>query len=291
MHYEEHFRGKACIVTGAASGIGFAVSEALLQAGATVLLADRNANWLALAVEQLRAHGGRAYPATVDVTSFEQVQKLIDDAASSHGSVDFLFNNAGVGGTMPITDATFEHWRRIIDLNLWGVIHGIYAALPVMRRQSSGHIVNTSSIAGLIPFPYQSLYSTTKFGVVALSECLRYELADEGIRFSVVCPGSVQSRIWGTPIVGEYGETQSPAEAIPAAEAACTILDGVAKNEGIIALPEQTRSAWLLYRRSPEVAESMLRDLARQRRVAFESRDAEKLWSFQVKNPDDQPRE
>jgi len=152
MHFEEHFLGKGCVVTGAASGIGFAVSEALLQAGATVFMADRNADWLASAVEKLSAHSERARPVTVDVTNFEQVQRLIDDAASIHGSIDFLFNNAGIGGTMPIADVTLEYWHRMIDLNLWGVIHGIHAALPLMRRQGSGHIVNTSSIAGLIPF-------------------------------------------------------------------------------------------------------------------------------------------
>lgn len=136
---------------------------------------------------------------TVDVTKQEQVQQMIQTAASRHGRLDFLFNNAGVGGTLPIEDVTLEHWRRIIDLNLWGVIYGVDAALPIMRRQGGGHIVNTSSVAGLLPIPFQAMYCATKYAVVGLSESLRYEVEDQGIRFSVVCPGNVATAIRGTP--------------------------------------------------------------------------------------------
>jgi len=140
MHHEEHFRGKSCVITGAASGIGFAVTAALLKAGAVVFMADLDKERLSSAIEQLDAHVGRLHSMAVDVTDPQQVQQLIANAASQHGSLDFLFNNAGVGGTLPIEQATLEHWRRIFDLNLWGVIYGIDAALPVMRRQGSGRI-------------------------------------------------------------------------------------------------------------------------------------------------------
>jgi NAD(P)-dependent dehydrogenase (short-subunit alcohol dehydrogenase family) len=274
MRPEEYFRGKGCVVTGAAAGIGLAVSEALLEMGAVVFLADRDEDGLAAAVERLRDHGGRVHSATVDVTRYDEVEALLRSVASRHGRLDVLFNNAGVGATMPIEDATLEHWRRIIDLNLWGVIHGIHAALPLMRRQGDGHIVNTSSIAGLVPLPYQALYSATKYAVVGLSECLRHELADAGIRVSVVCPGAVVSHIWGTPLFGDYRETPPPAEAIPAEEAARTMLAGVANEEGIIVLPEESRELWREYRRTPEAAERILRDLARRRHDAYEARGA-----------------
>lgn len=272
MRPEEYFRGKGCVVTGAASGIGFAISEALLQTGAVVFLADRDADALAAAVERLSAYAGRVHSATVDVTSYDRVAELIQGAASSHGRLDVLFNNAGVGGTLPIGDATLELWRHIIDLNLWGVIHGIHAALPIMRRQGGGHIVNTSSLAGLVPLPYQALYSTTKYGVVGLSECLRFELADEGIHVSVVCPGAVVSHIWGTSILGAYRETKPPSDAIPAEEAARIVLAGVANKEGIIVFPEQSRSLWHDYESSPQAVESVLLDLARQRRRSYETK-------------------
>ncbi|MCV7153767.1 SDR family oxidoreductase [Mycolicibacterium pyrenivorans] len=274
----EHFDDKVCVVTGAASGIGLAVSEALLRAGAVVVLADRDADRLASTVDGLDHPPGRVDSAAVDVTSQPQVQHLVDAAVSRHGALDFMFNNAGIGGTLPIGDATLEHWRRIIDLNLWGVIYGVHAALPIMRRQGSGHIVNTASLAGLVPFPYQSLYCTTKYGVVGMSECLRYELGAENIRVSVVCPGNVASRIFGTPLIGEAVEAEPPDDAIPAEEAARIILDGVAAGEGIIAFPEAPKQLWRQYCSTPETVESYLQQVARQRRSAFASGDVAALF-------------
>ena len=102
MQVEEYFRGKGCVVTGAASGIGFALTEALLQAGAVVFMADRDAQTLAAAVEQLSAYAGRVHSMSVDVTNQEQVQHMVEDAAARHGRLDVLFNNAGIGGTAPI---------------------------------------------------------------------------------------------------------------------------------------------------------------------------------------------
>ena len=269
MHFENDFSDKGCLITGAASGIGLAIAEALLQAGAVVTLVDRDAKTLAAAVERLGTHGARVHSANADVTEQKQVQETIEESASRLGRIDFLFNNAGVGGTMPIGDATLEHWRRIIDLNLWGVIYGIRAALPLMRRQGSGHIINTASLAGLVPLPFQALYCATKYAVVGLSESLRYELAAEGIHFSVVCPGSVATAIWGTPIIGERFEVKPPEDAIPVEEAARAILTGVAKKEGIIVLPESARQLWIAYRSSPESTETLLLNLAAQRRDSF----------------------
>ena len=137
-----------------------------------------------------------------------------------------------------------------------------------MRKQGSGHIVTTSSIAGLMPFPFQALYCASKFAVAGLSESLRLELADEGIRFSVICPGEVVSAIWGTPVLGEPVEVQPPAHAIPAQEAAQTILEGMANNQGIIVLPERTSQLWRQYWKSPEGSEDFLRDMARERRAS-----------------------
>jgi NAD(P)-dependent dehydrogenase (short-subunit alcohol dehydrogenase family) len=269
MHLEEYFCGKGCIVTGAASGIGFAVSEALLHVGAVVFMADRDMPTLAAAVERLGTYAGRVHTMSVNVTNQAQVQQMIEAAASRHGSLDVLFNNAGIGGTMPMSEVTLEHWRRIIDINLWGVIYGIDAALPIMCRQGGGHIVNTASIAGLIPFPFQALYAASKYAVVGLSECLRFELEDEGIQISVVCPGNVASRIFGTPILGERVEATPPADAIPAAEAAKTILEGVAHKEGIIVLPEKIQQMWRQYWSFPEAFENELKEMAQQRRRAY----------------------
>ena len=146
MGPEGYFYGKGCVVTGAASVIGLALSKALLQVGAVVFMADRDTETLCQAVEQLSAPAGKLHAATIDVTDQTRVQQLIEEAAAQHGRLDVLFNNTGIGCTMPIGDATLEHWRRIVDINLWSVIYGIDAALPIMRRQGGGHIVNTASI-------------------------------------------------------------------------------------------------------------------------------------------------
>jgi NAD(P)-dependent dehydrogenase (short-subunit alcohol dehydrogenase family) len=261
MSVEEYFRGKGCVVTGAASGIGFAVSEALLNVGAVVCMSDWNTEMLTSAVEQLSAHAGRLHSATVDVSKQEQVQKLIQDAAARHGRLDVLFNNAGIGFGGSIWDVTLDMWRRLIDINLWGVIYGVHAALPIMRSQGGGHIVNTASIWGLLPGVYESIYCTTKHAVVGLSEALRYELEPEGISVSAVCPGGVAT--------GIFPEGKAPADAIPAADFAQMMLAGVANREGVIVAPEQTRLLWREFSTSPETFEDKWREFARMRREAY----------------------
>lgn len=120
------------IVTGAASGIGFALAEAVLEAGGRVLLSDVDAGRLGAAMERLAAHGPRAHAVVADVAELGSVQAMVDAALTAWGRIDLLFNNAGIGGSLPIADATLSHWQRIIDINLWGVIHGVHAALPHM---------------------------------------------------------------------------------------------------------------------------------------------------------------
>ena len=257
----DSFRGKGAMVTGAASGIGFAVSEEMLKMGGSVFLADRDEKALAEAVEKLREHAGRVYPMVVDVTQQIQVQKAVRNTAEVHGSLDFLFNNAGIGGTMQIETATLETWRRIIDINLWGVIYGVDAALPIMRKQGHGHIVNTSSIAGIIPPPYQALYCASKYAVTGMTECLRYELANEGVRFSLICPGNVATNIF-------CGLTP-PDDAISPESAAKIILTGVANNENLIIFPEKYKKMYEDFRYHPVEAEKALLALADERREAY----------------------
>lgn len=269
MAFAEHFRDRVCVVTGAASGIGLALGEELLRAGAYVHLADLDAAALASAVQRLGPLARRARSTAVDVTSQQQVQGLIDGAVAGDGRLDFLFNNAGVGGTLPAPTASLDDWRRIIDLNLWGVIYGVHAALPIMLRQRAGHIVNTASVAGLVPLPFQALYCTTKFAVVGLSESLRYELAEEGIKVSVACPGNVATPIWSKRISGEATEGSAPADSITAEACARSILAGLVEGDGINVMPEPVRQWWLGYRASSAAVETMLHDLARQRRQAF----------------------
>lgn len=245
------FEQSRAIITGGAAGIGFALGERLLASGAHVLLADRDEPALARARTRLAAHGARLQTFTVDVTDAAAVEAMVKAALADGAPIDYLFNNAGIGGSMPIASATLAHWHRIVDINLWGVIHGVHAVLPHMLARGAGHIVNTASISGLIPFPGQSLYNTTKYAVVGLSETLRHELQAQGVKVSVACPGPVASDIWGVPILGPKAEVRPPDDALPASDAAAFILAGVARGDGIIALPRLHRWLWRLHRWAP----------------------------------------
>ena len=272
MSNSEYYKNKICLVTGANSGIGYAVSEELLKRGATVYMVGRNPDKVATAAEQLSQYKDRIHTIIVDVTNQKQVQKAIEDTAAEAGSLDFLFNNAGVGGTLPFEQATLEDWKNIIDTNLWSVIYGVHAAVPIMLKQGSGHIINTSSIAGLIPFPFQALYSLTKFGVTGLTECLKYEYSEKGIHFSNICPSNIATPIFKKSIDGTtHDQIKIPDDAYPADKAAELILDRVSEYRGIIVVPEDDLvDIWKRYSLEDPDAEEFLLKMASERRAAYE---------------------
>ena len=266
-----YYKDKICIVTGANSGIGYAVSEELLKRGAVVYMAGRNPGKLTDAAGKLSGYGDRVHTLVMDVTNQEQVQKGIEDTASKAGRIDLLFNNAGVGGTLPYEQATLEDWKNIIDTNLWSVIFGVHAAVPIMLRQKAGHIVNTSSIAGIVPFPFQALYSLTKYGVTGYTECLKYEYLDKGLHFSTICPANIATPIFNKGIDGtSHGDLRIPEDAWPVEKAAALILDRVSEQKGIIIVPEEPYTdLWKGYINGEQ--EDLLIQLARDRRKSFET--------------------
>lgn len=268
----EYYDGKISIITGANSGIGYAVSAELLKRGAVVYMAGRSPEKIAKAAGQLSAYGDRVRTLIMDVTKQDEVQRAIEGTAAEAGRLDMLFNNAGVGGTMQFEKATLEDWKTIIDTNLWSVIYGVHAAVPIMLKQGFGHIVNTSSLAGIIPFPFQALYSLTKYGVTGLTECLKYEFADKGLHFSVVCPANIATPIFNKGIDGKtYGELRIPDDACPVDKAAAFILDRVAEHKGIIIVPEDHNTdAWRGYVLGKTEVEELLLQMARDRRAAYE---------------------
>lgn len=269
---DEHYNGKIAIVTGANSGIGYAVSEELLKRGAVVYLAGRNPEKIARAAAQLSAYGDRVRTLIMDVTKEEQVQRGIEETVEKAGRLDFLFNNAGVGGTIPFEMVTLEDWKTIIDTNIWSVIYGVHFAVPIMLRQGSGHIVNTSSIAGIVPPPFQALYSLTKFGVTGMTECLKYEFAEKGLHFSTICPANIATPIFNKGIDGKArGDLKIPDDAYPVEKAASLILDRVAEQKGIIVVPEDPNTEyWRGYVLGDQEVEARLYQMARERREAFE---------------------
>jgi NAD(P)-dependent dehydrogenase (short-subunit alcohol dehydrogenase family) len=192
------FKDKVAVVTGAASGIGFALADRLASVGMKIVLSDVEQSALEHAERTLKTKGAPTLLVPTDVSKADDVEQLADKAFSTFGAVHVLCNNAGVGMGGLIWENSLDDWRWVFGVNVWGVIHGIRSFVPRMIAQDSeGHIVNTASVAGLIASPYIGVYQATKHAVVSMTETLRLDLEATGskLRASVLCPGFVQTRI------------------------------------------------------------------------------------------------
>jgi len=191
------YAGKIAVITGGASGIGLATAKRLAQLGADLVLVDVQAAALAPAAESVRAVGrGRVETRVCDVSDHAAMVALADDVVRTLGGVHIVFNNAGVAVGGPISDMSHDDWRWIIDVDLWGPIHGVEAFLPHIRAaKAGGHLLFTASFAGLVPNVGLGPYCVAKYGVVALAEVLHRELRDENIGVSVLCPMRVGTNI------------------------------------------------------------------------------------------------
>ncbi len=199
------FSDATAIVTGGASGIGRALAEELAKRGCEVVLADRQvvlAEEVASGIRSLTR--GKATAVKMDVTDFPAMQQLVHDTVDRTGRLDYMFNNAGIAIGGNVHHYGIQEWNQIMDVNLRGVVNGVQTAYGIMMNQGFGHIVNTASMAGLMPSPGAVAYSMTKHAVVGLSKSLRAEAALFGIRVSALCPGVIR-----TPILeggGKYGK-------------------------------------------------------------------------------------
>ncbi len=184
-------QGKVAVITGGASGIGRALAVAARDAGAEVVVADVEQGALDATATELGVLGVRT-----DVRLSEDVAALADRVVERHGGLDLLCLNAGVSRWSPIRETTLLDWQWVLEVNLWGVVHGLHHLLPHVR--DGGHVVTTASLAGLTPVPYIGAYNASKYAVVGLSETLREELEAEGrgIGVSILCPGFVRTNIF-----------------------------------------------------------------------------------------------
>ena len=187
--------GKVIVITGASSGLGAATARLLSQQGATVVLGARRLDRLQVLVNELKANGAKALACATDVTLCTEVQALVDAAVQTYGRIDVMINNAGLMPHSPLERLKIEDWDRMIDVNIKGVLYGIAAALPYMREQKSGHMINVSSVAGHKVRPSAAVYAATKHAVLALSEGFRQEVKPYNIRTTVVSPGAVSTEL------------------------------------------------------------------------------------------------
>jgi NAD(P)-dependent dehydrogenase (short-subunit alcohol dehydrogenase family) len=190
--------GRVAVITGGASGIGLAMAEAFAASGMHIVLADIELDALEAATQQVGAHGGEVHAVPTDVTDPTAVDHLAEQATDRFGAVHVVCNNAGVGGLGGYSwDIPMSGWRWVLEVNLWGVIHGIRSFLPKLVAQGEGHVVNTASAAGYAALPFMSPYTATKHAVLAISEGMHHELAmtAPGVGVTVVCPGFVRTQI------------------------------------------------------------------------------------------------
>jgi NADP-dependent 3-hydroxy acid dehydrogenase YdfG len=189
--------GRVAAITGASSGIGEATALELARAGAAVAVGARRKERLDSLVERIEAEGGRALAFELDVSDEGQARSFVEGANEQLGGLDVLVNNAGVMLLGPVEDASLDDWRRMVDVNVLGLLYCTHAAVPLMRAAGAGDVVNVSSVAGRRAGAGAAVYNLTKFGVTAFSEALRQEALHHGIRVTCVEPGMVDTELQG----------------------------------------------------------------------------------------------
>ncbi len=191
----DNIEGKVVVITGASSGLGEATARLLSAQGASIVLGARRADRIQALANELTAAGGKAIAVTTDVTHRDQVKRLVDAAVQAYGRIDVMINNAGLMPQSLFERLKVDEWDRMIDVNIKGVLYGIAAALPHMKRQKAGHFINVSSVAGHKVGPGSAVYAATKYAVRALSEGLRQEVKPYNIRTTVISPGAVATEL------------------------------------------------------------------------------------------------
>jgi NAD(P)-dependent dehydrogenase (short-subunit alcohol dehydrogenase family) len=278
-------RGRKCLVTGAAGGIGRATAQAVASKGGSVVLTDIQADPLRETASLIESAGGTVlHTAAADVTDRDAVEAVARDVHAEHGSLDVVMNVAGVSTWGPVELLGEEHWRRMIEINLMGPVHVISAFVPPMIDAGrGGHLVNVSSAAGLLGLPWHAAYSASKFGLRGVSEVLRFDLRRHGIGVTLVCPGGVDTPLVNTlEIVGV--DRDHPAvrkmtarfrrHADSAEHVAGKIVRGVERDRYLVYTSRDIRAAHLLQRYFPPGYERIMRLLNKQMAAVAEKAPA-----------------
>jgi NAD(P)-dependent dehydrogenase (short-subunit alcohol dehydrogenase family) len=264
--------GRVAVITGAGSGIGRATARLLARHGARVHVADVNTHAADTVVTEIESGGGVAVAHTVDVSDPGAVENLAEAVFTAERGVDVLHNNAGIGHAGNLEATTIEDWQRVIGVNLLGVAYGMQAFVPRMLTQGRpASVINTASMAGIVPTAKMAPYCASKFGVVGLTESLNAELAPRGIHVSAICPGIIDTAIVATGTMrGDIAVLHDKATRFYAQrgaspdEVAGAVLDTIAKHRLIVPVPRrQVTVPYLLHRISPRLTQPLARGIER----------------------------
>ena len=257
------FQEKTALITGAASGIGRATALELAALGADLIITDIHEPRLRNVQDEIHTLGRNCKTILADISVKNSVASLAQEALASSEKIDILFNNAGIMSLGEVHKLTLEDWERMVDINMWGPVRLTHALLPHFIKNRSGHIITTSSIAGLVATPGMVPYSLTKSGIVGFSESMRSELKGHGIRVSVVCPGPVFTNLSETGIYGSNAARafasagKFMASILTPEKAARIIVQGIRKNKAHIVLPFWAKLYWYLKRCSSRLMDKI----------------------------------
>lgn len=266
----DFFKGKTAIVTGAGSGIGRALACALADAGCRLAVTDIIDERLDSVVEELQRKGAEVQGYRVDHANLEDVRRFRESFFERWGQVDILCQNAGVGIGARFLETSLEEWEWVMGINLWGTIYMLTEFVPRMVERGGGSILLTSSDAGLVALPFSSAYNATKFGVTAIGETMRQELAEHNVRVSLLCPGDINTRVLkdgklhiydstgrsARPELEKYYEEKGTDPSVVAAAA----LRGLERDRAIILVPWIHHGPlYLLHRISPQAYHAVMR--------------------------------
>lgn len=252
------FSGKTALVTGAASGIGKQIALQLGAAGAIVFVTDV-ADGIDSVANEILDRGGQATPRHVNVADRGQLATVIDEIVREHGRLDMIFNNAGVAIFGDYENVTLNDWDTIIDVNLKGVAYGSKLAYDQMVKQGGGQIINTASVAGLVPVPLQTHYVATKHAIVGMDKTLRIEARRHNISITTFCPAFIETGMFETAdfkggLAGVDAHKMVPVKPLGADKAVERLLDGVAKRKDFVITPFYGRLGWWMERYVPAIA-------------------------------------
>ncbi len=278
---------RSVMITGGASGIGRALARRLADRGDRLTLADIDAEGLAAVQAELaplaQARGGNVSAVVLDVRHGDHVREVVDRLADAPGGLDIIVNNAGIGTGGPVEELEFDHWQRVFDINLTGVMHGTAAAYPRMVAAGHGHIVNIASLAGLVPAPFLAPYCAAKHGVVGLSLSLAAESSGTGVAVTCVCPGFTETPILDSEGPADLSRTsmsgrgREMAEALPGGvyeveKLARDVERAIDKRTVILVTPRSARLLWLTARVAPRRGVVIAGRLARRTRAELAAR-------------------